>query len=158
MTARSTTIWALATAASACALLSCGSEVTNEDPALLHGRAWFAKMPEKPTEHVHAFVVIARPKRGVFSNSSAYDLHLELFEYARENNNVKLKFPQTEKKAEFSYTIKACDAEPFDLCLDLDKNPWGGPKRYYGKRSDELDGDLAARSALLRAAPAADDR
>lgn len=138
--------------------LSCGSATTDEDPSLIQGRMWFAKMPEKATEHVHGLFIVPRPKRGIFSNSSAYDLHLEVFEYAREEGKVKLKFPQSDKKAEFSYTIKACDEEPFDLCLDLDNNPWGGPKRYYAKKaSNGLEDELAARHAALQAAASGGD-
>jgi hypothetical protein len=141
-------LWTVATAALTLAALSCGSEADAEDPSLIQGRMWFAKMPEKPTEHVHGLFIVPRPKRGVFSNSSAYDLHLEVFEYAREESKVKLKFPQSDKKAEFSYTIKKCDEEPFDICLDLDKNPWGGPKRYYARLGGS-GGELAAREAAL---------
>jgi hypothetical protein len=136
--------------------ISCGSSVEGEDPDLIQGRIWFEKLPESKTQYVHALVVASRPKRGAVSKSSAYDIHLEIFEYAREESKVKLKFPQTDKKAEFSYTIKKCDADPFDLCLDLDKNPWGGPKRYYAQQSGGSVEEAAEIAAALQAA-AGDD-
>ncbi len=36
------------------------------------------------------------------------------------------------------------DLHPFDLCLDMKENPWGGPTRYYGMR-DESDSDSLQR-------------
>ncbi len=150
-------LWAgVGAAALALSMISCGSTAEGEDPSLLHGRIWFEKLPEKKTQHVHALVVASRPKRGAVSKSSAYDIHLEIFEYAREESTVKLKFPQTDKKAEFSYTIKKCDADPFDLCLDLDKNPWGGPKRYYAKQSGGSVDETAEIAAALESAAGED--
>ena len=90
---------------------------------------------------------------GAFQRSSTYDWHIERFDYKREGKSLKLTFPQTGKTAEVTYTISACDnLPPFDLCLDLSDNPWGGPKRFYGKRRVvEDDADLKEMRAHLPA-------
>jgi hypothetical protein len=131
--------------------LSCGSEADAEDPSLIQGRMWVEKVPANATDRVHGIVLVPVVGRGAFSNSSRYDLHVEVFQYERDGTKVKLEFPQSDKQAEFSYSIKKCSEGKFNLCLDLDKNPWGGPKRYYGKRSGS-DAELDAREAALVAA------
>jgi hypothetical protein len=128
--------------------LGCGTPGGgDEDPSLLFGRIWVEAKPDKPTDYVHGALLLPRPSIGLFHRSSAYDFHFERFDYKRDGNKVSVTFPQSGKKADIGFTIKACDAlPPFDLCLDLDANPWGGPKRYYGMRRQD-DEDSAVSSA-----------
>jgi len=106
-----------------------------EDPSLLFHRSWVEKKPEKYTDYVHGMWVGAYWPVGYFDRDSAYDNHSERFDYKRDRNKIQVAFPQTGRAAEFTFEVKACDATPpFDLCLDLSKNPWGGPERYYGFR------------------------
>jgi hypothetical protein len=119
----------------------------DEDPSLLVDRVWLEGKPQEPREYLHAAYLLPQPKIGVFQRASAYDFHLERFDHERSGKTLKLTFPQTGKKAEITFSITACSTlPPFDLCLDLSENPWGGPKRYYGMR--EQDDDDASRSAL----------
>ena len=148
-------LWTLGAAALVSTTLSCGSEADAEDPSLIQGRMWVDKAPANATDRVQGIVMVPVVGRGAFSNSSRYDLHVEVFEYERDGTKVKLKFPQSDKTAEFSYSIKKCNEKGFNLCLDLDKNPWGGPKRYYAKRGGS-DGELAARESALVAAASID--
>lgn len=151
ITARPRSRTALATALAATVALTLGacSPEAGEDPALLTGRMWLEKKPDKPTDHVHGAMFLPRPSLGLFQRSSAYDFHFERFDYKRDGAKVELTFPQTGKQAELTYTIKACDSlPPFDLCLELSENPWGGPRRYYGKRRWS-EGEQSAARALL---------
>lgn len=110
-------------------------EVPAEDPSLLFHRSWIEKKPEKYTDYAHGLWVGRYWPGGYFERDSAYDHHSERFDYKRDRNKLQIAFPQTGRTAEFTFEIKACDAAPpFDLCLDLSKNPWGGPERYYGFR------------------------
>jgi hypothetical protein len=139
----------LCTTLAALALASAGgcSTLPGEDPSLLIGRVWVESKPEKPTDYAHAAFLVHRPALGVFSRSSSYDFHFERFDYKRDGQRLDLTFPQTGRKAELTFTVTACDAlPPFDLCLDLSANPWGGPKRYYGKRKQDDEDERASRS------------
>jgi hypothetical protein len=111
----------------------------DEPPGLLFGRVWLEKVPEKPTEYVQGSYVLETPALGMFQRASAYDFHVEIFQYDQDGGKLKLTFPQTDKSAKITYSIKGCDEmPPFDLCLTLSENPWkGGPKKYYGFRDAE---------------------
>lgn len=103
------------------------------DPSLLLDRVWIDKIPEAYTDYMHAFVALADHPVGIFQKASSYRVEAELFQFKRKDSKIQLLFPQTNKKKQFTYKITHCDdLPPFDLCLDLSKNPWGGPKRYYG--------------------------
>ena len=116
-----------------------------EDPSLLFNRVWVDSKPEKPTDYMHGVFVLPRPALGLFQRSSTYDFHFERFDYRRDGQALKLTFPQTGKTAEITFTVTACQTlPPFDLCLDLSDNPWGGPKRFFGKRQQD-DDDAALR-------------
>lgn len=129
----------LALAASAC------SQPPAEDPTLLFDRLWVDSQPEKPTEHVHAAFLLPRPAIGIFQRASNYEMRAERFDHQREGQTLKLTFPQSGKTAEIRFTITPCSTlPPFDLCLDLSDNPWGGPKRFYGQRQQDEE------SAVLR--------
>jgi hypothetical protein len=119
-----------------------------QDPSLLLDRAWVDSQPEKYTDYVQAAYFASRSPMGVFQKASAYDFRFELFRFKRENSKVQFTFPQTGKTAEVSFTIKTCDdLPPFDLCLDLNENPWGGPKRYHAMREQD---DEAAKLGAVR--------
>jgi hypothetical protein len=115
------------------------------------GRVWAESHPEKPTDYIQAVLVLPRPALGVFSRSSAYDFRIERFDYQREGQTLKLTFPQNGKTAQVTFTVTACNTlPPYDLCLDLSDNPWGGPKHYYGMREqDEDDATLRGMRASL---------
>jgi hypothetical protein len=133
-------------AAFALALAGGCSNVPGEDPSLLIGRLWLDSKPQKHTDYVHGAFLLPRPSFGWFQHSSSYDLHFERFDYKRDGQRLELSFPQTGKRAEVTFTVTACDAlPPFDLCLDLSDNPWGGPKRYYGKRKADDEDERAMR-------------
>lgn len=104
-----------------------------EDPSLVLDRLWLDSKPERYTDYTHLFFVISAAPFGVFQQSSAYRSVAELTEYKRKGDRLLMHFPQTDKKHEVSFRISQCDElPPFDLCLDLSQNPWGGPRRYYG--------------------------
>ena len=127
--------------------LSCGcSHAPGEDPSLLISRVWVDSRQQKPTDYLHGAFLLPRPSIGVFQRSSSYDFHFERFDYKRDGQRLDLTFPQTGKQAEITFTVSACDTlPPFDLCLDLSDNPWGGPKRYYGKRKADDEDERAMR-------------
>jgi hypothetical protein len=122
-----------------------------EDPSLLLDRVWMEAQPTKPTDYVHGLFFLSYPSIGLFQRSSAYDFHFERVDYKRNGQSMKLTFPQTGKEDEVTFTVTACNSlPPFDLCLDLSGNPWGGPKRYYAKRAQDDEDEARARAMLAR--------
>ena len=125
------------------------------DPSLIDGRVWVELRPEKLTDYVQAALFMSRANFGFFERASAYDVHFEFFDMTRDSRTVKVTFPQTDKSATFGFAVNTCDdLKPFDLCLELTKNPWGGPKRYRGfskPEDEEATLGLLAR-ALCQAA------
>lgn len=130
------------------------------DPALLFDRVWIDGIPEARTDYVQVFVALGATPVGVFQKASDYRVEAELYTYTRKDGKLTVYFPQTKKKKSFTYKIRTCDdLPPFDLCLELSKNPWGGPKHYYGwseqssvTRSELLGGSLKTE-ALPQTAP-----
>ncbi|HEY4116196.1 MAG TPA: hypothetical protein VGM56_00020 [Byssovorax sp.] len=125
------------------------------DPGLLENRAWFERAPEKATEPVHVFFAMSQQASGLFYEGSAWAGRFERFEYERSGNEVRLVFPQSSKKARFKYKVTSChDKDGFDLCLDVEANPWGGPKRYYGaSEQSSLPSGARELGAAIAAAP-----
>jgi hypothetical protein len=143
-----------------------GGLVEAADDALLDGRFWVEGRPDKLTDYVHGAFFVSRANFGVFERASAYDVRFEFFDLTRSGRDLKIFFPQTKKDTKASFAVKRCtDRPPFDLCLELDANPWGGPKRYYGfdKPEDERAalGDRAARARAFageRGGPSVEER
>jgi len=78
----------------------------------------------------------------------AEQANLEIVEYKADakGSAIKFHFPQTDKEEATRYRVSACSSKaPFDLCLELSRNPWGGPKRYFSFR------DQAAAPEMVRA-------
>jgi hypothetical protein len=126
------------------------------DANLLHDRLWLESMPEKRTDYVQGFFVVSGADGGVFSRSSNYDLHLEIFELKESKSELGFKFPQSGKSANVKFTVKTCsEKKGFDLCLDLSENPWGGPKRYYASKEQrgESEAARAMGDEIAREAP-----
>jgi len=124
---------------------------------MLAGRVWFEKKPERAEDLVHHLFVAKRPARGVFARASAYQATLELFEYERDKDKVRLVFPQDARKKAFDFKITSCDHDDFELCLELSDNPWSGPKKYYAMRETDADAlapDLAVRARKVIAGAA----
>jgi hypothetical protein len=128
------------------------SAAPTDDPQLLLDRPWFDSKPDKYTDYVHAFYASKYGQTSVFQKASAYDFHFELATFRRDGNKLALTFPQTGKSADITFTIRACsDLPPFDLCLELSDNPWGGPKRYHATRQqDDESSQLGKAAKVLR--------
>ena len=115
----------------------------HEDPSLVLDRLWLDSKPEKYTDYTHLFFVISAAPFGVFQQASAYRSVAELAEYKRKGDRLFMHFPQTDKSREISFRISQCDdLPPFDLCLDLSENPWGGPRRYFGLADPDQEREL----------------
>ena len=130
-----------------------------EDPRLILERPWIDRLPEKATEHINAFLMIDRESLGIFQKASQYQIFLELFRHKRGGTSAKpevgFAFPQTGKQAKVKYRIWSCDElDGFDLCLELSRNPWGGPTRYHSARDWESSQALRrVETRLLGATP-----
>jgi hypothetical protein len=127
------------------------------DESLLDGRVWVEGRPDRLTDYVHAAFFVTRANIGVFQRSSAYDMRLEFFDVSRQKGVLKFHFPQTKKDASVTFAVKECSEKPpFDLCLDLNDNPWGGPKRYFGfQKPEDEKAQLAGIAARMREAATA---
>jgi hypothetical protein len=129
------------------------------DPGLVDGRLWVSTRPEKLTDYVHAAVFVGQANLGVFERASSYDVRFEFFDMTRDAKSIRATFPQSGRSASFKYSVRTCsELKPFDLCLDVSPNPWGGPRRYYGfskpEDEDQALGPLAQRlRATLRERP-----
>jgi hypothetical protein len=126
------------------------------DPGLVDGRLWVDSQPEKLTDYVQGAFFVSSANLGLFERSSSFDVHFELFDMTRETKTIRLTFPQTKRSANFRYSVRECrEKKPFDLCLDISSNPWGGPTRYYGfSRPDDEDRAFGRVSARMHAAVA----
>lgn len=122
----------------------------DEDPSLLFNRIWMESKPEAPTDYVHGAYFLSRPQLGIFQRSSAYDFRFERFDYKRDGAKLTVTFPQTSRTEEIAVHITKCGAPPpFDLCLDVGENPWGGPKRYYGMTEQEDEARTLGSAAVM---------
>lgn len=130
-----------------------GGTPAAEDPSLVANRVWIDSRPQKYTDYANAMYVVGYAAFGIFEKASAYDLRMERFDYRRDGGTLKVHFPQSGRSAEIKFTIRSCDElPPFNLCLELDQNPWGGPKKYYGLLSeDDEEAALGATRARIRA-------
>jgi len=127
-----------------------------ESPDLAVNRVWIDSQPEKYTDKVNAFLMVDYARLGIFQEASQYAGRFELFEYRRQGANVELKFPQDGRAGAIEFTVSECtELHPYDLCLDMKENPWGGPTRYYGMRDEDQNDSL---SALHRALAASAER
>jgi hypothetical protein len=119
------------------------------DPSLVDRRLWVDSRPDKHTDYVHAVIFVSEANFGLFERASSYDRRLEFFDMTRDARTVKLTFPQTDRSATFTFSVRDCDDhKPFDLCLTLSSNPWGGPTSYYG--FSRPDDEREALGALAR--------
>jgi len=129
-----------------------GAATQAESPDLGVDRVWVDSQPERFTDKVHAFLMVDDLRLGIFQEASQWSGRFELFEYRREGAKVELRFPQDDRQASVEYTVTDCtDLHPYDLCLDLKENPWGGPTRYYSMRDQDSNESLRALAAALRA-------
>ncbi len=121
-------------------------ELRGKDPALLLDRVWIDSKPEKYTDYAHVMLVLRDAPIGIFQKASSYQATVELFEHTRRESVLAVHFPQSGSRRQTKYRIRECsDLPPFDLCLELGKNPWGGPRRYYGMTDpDEERAELGA--------------
>ena len=111
------------------------------DDSLAFDRVWVEKRADKHTDYVHVMLLLQRAHVGLFERASSYDVHFELGEFSRDKGTVKLVFPQSGAKKDFTVKVAKCNSlPPFDLCLDVSENPWGGPRRYYGFADQEEEG------------------
>lgn len=116
---------------------------------LLYDRVWVDSLPEKHTDYMHAMLVLRDAPVGVFQKASSYHAILEVFEHQKKGKRLRVFFPQTRTQKGMKFRIHECDElPPFDLCLDLEKNPWGGPKRYYS--TSDADDELEAIGSAMR--------
>jgi hypothetical protein len=128
-----------------------GAAAADDDLALIFDRPWFDRVPTDPEgpDYLHVFGLPGDMPMGIFLRASAYHVELEQFTYERAGKKVRVRFPQSDRKARFSYRLRECDdLPPFDLCLELSKNPWSGPTRYYSSREGSFD--LAGLPAAAR--------
>jgi hypothetical protein len=131
----------------------------DDEPDLVFDRTWLTPIPEGEREFFHVMVVVRAQELGAFYKASAFRAEQELFEFEHEPNILKLRFPQTGRRAKIRYSVKTCDVlPPFELCLDLNRNPWGGPKRYYAFRDDEDAGRHGFGPFLNRLSPLLEQR
>lgn len=123
------------------------------DPALVADRVWVEAEPESLRQLVHRAFLVSSVRLGIFDHSSFYAGRHEIFEWKRAGDRLRMVFPQDRRKAEIQFAVTRCDdLFPYDLCLDLRENPWGGPQRFYGMEDPDDGTDEAKRTrARLRA-------
>ena len=124
-----------------------------ESPDLAVNRVWVDSQPERYADKVNAFLMVDYAHLGIFQEASQYAGRFELFEYRRQGAKVELKFPQDGRAGGIEFTVSECsELHPYDLCLDMKENPWGGPTRYYGMRDEDSSDELGRLHHALEAA------
>jgi hypothetical protein len=135
---------------------ACGRSETrpaHENPTLIHERIWIEKAPRKLNELTHVLGLLEEHEPfGFFAQASAYKQMSEVFNYKLERDRLFIRFPQDGREATVKLHIERCSSEVrgADLCLQLDSNPWGGPKRYYGVRVERARELVPSLSAQMR--------
>lgn len=133
------------------------SSSTDEDEELLYERFWMTEMPDQEREYTHEFYITRSAPYGLFLRASMFRLEEEIFEYQAEGRRLSLTFPQDGRQASLEARVSRCDDHPpFDLCLELSENPWGGPRRYFSF-ADEEEQSRRASPQLRRRAEALGD-
>jgi hypothetical protein len=111
-----------------------------DDASLIRDRTWVDSKPTRHTDYVNGFIALGYMPLGFVTRASSFELHVERFEHSGRDGTLRVSFPQSGRAADIGYRVTECnDLPPFDLCLDLDSNPWGGPTRYYGLRSADAE-------------------
>lgn len=106
--------------------------VTSADSSEIYNRVWLDSKPDKYTDYTQVFLILDFTPLCLFEKSSAYDIHAEFCEHSKKGDEIKVFFPQTARQESFKWRVTECDElPPFDLCLTMNENPWGGPKKYY---------------------------
>lgn len=120
---------------------------SEDDELLIFNRYWMSKVPETETDYFYDFFILVQANRGAFAKMSHYRFEEEIFEYERSGQTLEVLFPQTDRRQAIRYEITRCDDyPPYGLCLDLSKNPWGGPTRYYSYAENQ--GSVENRSEI----------
>ncbi len=90
----------------------------------LVNQAWIDHFPQDNTDMVGHLVLVEHPdgKAGVTGRSSVWRHRLEVFLWAKEDDTVYMRFPQSGARGKVKARTWACEGEapePFELCLEL---------------------------------------
>lgn len=117
----------------------------------LVNQVWVERLPESRRDMIGHLALIKhqRGKIGVVGKSSQWRHFIELFEWKRDGNKLKLHFPQDKQKLQVGVRTWDCRNEapdPFELCLEIAVKE---RKRVYYSRRDwvidphDVDGSIA---------------
>jgi hypothetical protein len=107
----------------------------SSEPKLLFDRFWVDRLPRDPGEEFHALIVHGEHPMGHFQTRTAWTGRWEGFHYhlsARENNALTALFPASKQQEKITWTVRRCNEQGFDLCLELTGASRG--TRYFSKQ------------------------
>jgi len=120
----------------------------DDDDDLVLDRIWIDHMPVHDRDQVSAFVAITDEPIGVFQTASSWRGHFEMFRYEAHGDELRILYPQDERREHVRAKARPCSESGFDYCLELD-GASRGARRYYSREGWELGG--ASRPDQIRA-------
>jgi hypothetical protein len=140
-------------------LVACGRDgaprqvlAKSEARATLTDRNWLDRWPTDEHERLQVYRFTPAMGGGVFQDRTLFQGHFELFTFAIDGDQVRIRWPGRGLDESIRYRIERVDGpRPFDLRLVLDGNRVG-PHVLFG-RSAEGQGDdatVAVERALAR--------
>jgi hypothetical protein len=122
------------------------------NPRNILGRPWFDKLPQKRSDEADLWIFFAGGI-GLEDKGSYFRSTFDLFELERQKDRLDIVFLHDKKKAQTTFTVKACDEKPpFDLCLVLHTPLKGVTKLYSWGDDEDMDRFVPWATAWKRSA------
>ncbi|MEZ4444622.1 MAG: hypothetical protein R3B72_36445 [Polyangiaceae bacterium] len=124
----------------------------------VENQLWLAALPKSDRDMVDHLVLIdhERGRFGVGGRSSTWRHEVEIFKWAREQDQLMRLYPQTRKLVKGKVRAWSCKGDaprPFDLCLEIAEG--GATRRYYSREEWVVQPGSVAESleAIARETP-----
>jgi hypothetical protein len=129
-----------------------------DEPKLLFDRVWVDHQPRDPAERFQALWVNGERPFGHFASRTMWLGQWEFFHYhviPREDGVMDFLFGATREQQRVRYTVRSCNDNGFDLCLDITGSSRGA-RHYYSKKEWRLGaGELDRVGELVQSASGA---
>jgi hypothetical protein len=126
--------------------------VAQDGEQLVLDRIWIDHIPKNDRDTIQVFVAISEEPFGVFQAASQWKGNYELFRYEAHGNELRVVYPQDNKRDTVKHNARRCSENQMDFCLELSGGK--GVKRYYSRKGWEIENvssaaDLAARTEAV---------
>lgn len=110
-----------------------------ESHRLVMDRLWLDHVPTSERDTVNVFAMLSEHSVGIFDSSSAWRGQYELFRFEANGGEVRLHYPQTDKRETVRAKAERCSEGGMDYCLKL-TGASNGVKKYYSREGWEIGG------------------